>query len=112
MLAEVYAQSLILPADEDGAEDVAANKNNKKNIMQATVAEGVENGKENEPGATGNCEDDAEGAVDLLPYGGVGREFAGVTEIAFKNESGVEGHHCHGGHGDEEGLEALCTDVL
>jgi len=43
MLAEVNSQALILPADEDGADDISNNEEKQENIMESWVSQGIEN---------------------------------------------------------------------
>ena len=60
VLAEVHAKSLVLCADEDGADDVAGHEEEEEAVVQARVVERVEDGEEDE--AAGSCdgEDDCD----------------------------------------------------
>ena len=79
--------------------------------MQAVVVYAVEDGEEDESCGARDGGYDADAAVDFLVDGGVGGEFARVSEPPLEDEGDIEGDHGYGGHGDEEGLEALCADI-
>lgn len=67
MLTMADSQTLILPADEDGADDVSTDENGEKNVMQAVVVAVVVNGKEDKTGSTADCECSRTEGVELLP---------------------------------------------
>lgn len=46
MLAEVHPEALILGADEDGANDIASDKEEEKAIVKVRIVEGVEDGEQ------------------------------------------------------------------
>ena len=78
-LAEVHAQPLVLPADEDGGYNVAGDEEHEEAVVEVRVAEGVEDGEEDEACGAGDGSDDCADAVNLLPDRGVGCEFARVS---------------------------------
>lgn len=105
------AEALVLPADEDGADDVAADEEAQEDLVEAVVAHRVEDGEEDEAGAAGDGGDDAGEGEEFLPDGRVGVEAAGVAEPALEDEGQVEGDDSYRGHGDEEGFKAVGADV-
>lgn len=68
VLAEVYAQTLVFPADEDGRYYVARDEEHKKPVVEVGMAKGVEDGEQDETCGTGDRPDDGANAVNLLPY--------------------------------------------
>jgi hypothetical protein len=67
VLAVVYSQALILPANEDCRNNVSEYEDSQEDVMQLVVSLSVENGKENEAHCTDNgCDCGARG-VDFLP---------------------------------------------
>lgn len=111
MLAEVDAEALVLPANEDGTDDIAYDENSEEDVVQAVVVDAVEDGKEDEACAASDGGHDADAAIDFLPDGCVGREFTGMPQPSLKDEGNVKTDDGYGGHGDEEGLEALRADI-
>lgn len=103
MFAVMDAQTLVLPAYENGTYYVADDEEGEENVVETVVVDGVEDGEEDEAyAASDGCDDGYEG-VEFLPYGGVGGKASGVAEPALGDEGDVEGYGCCGGHGDEEG---------
>jgi hypothetical protein len=90
VLAKMDAQALVLPADEDGADDVADNEDGEEDVVEAVVVYAVEDGKKDEACGAGDGGGDTDTAVDFLPDGGVGGEFARVSEPALEDEGDVE----------------------
>ena len=58
VLAEVHAETLVLGADEDGADDVAGHEEEEEAVVQARVVERVEDGEEDEAAGSGDGKDD------------------------------------------------------
>ena len=58
VLTEVYAQALVLGADEDGADDVTGHKEEEETIVQMGMVEGIEDGEEDQAAGSGDGEDD------------------------------------------------------
>lgn len=75
------------------------------------MAQGVEDGEQNEARCAGNGRNDRTYAINLLPDRRVGGELAGVSQPALENEGEIEGDDGYGGHGNEEGFKPLCADI-
>lgn len=58
VLAEVTAEALILGADANGGDDVAADEEEKEAIMEPGMADGVEYGQKDQAGRSQNGEED------------------------------------------------------
>lgn len=58
MLPEVYSQALILGADEDGANDISCNEEQEEAVVQVGVAQGVEDGQQDQTSCAGDGEQD------------------------------------------------------
>lgn len=58
VLAEVHAEALVLGADEDGADDVAGDEEEKEAVVQVRVVQGVEDGEKDQAAGSGDGEDD------------------------------------------------------
>lgn len=56
MLTVMNTEALILPADEDGADDVANDEDSKEDVVETVVVPIIEDGEEDETGSTGDCE--------------------------------------------------------
>lgn len=68
MLAEVYAQTLVFPADEYGRYYVARDEEHEKPVVEVGMAKGVEDGEQDETCGAGDRPDDGANAINLLPY--------------------------------------------
>jgi hypothetical protein len=112
VLAVPYAEALVLPANEDRGDDVATDEDAQEDVVQFVVVLAVEDGEEDEACGAGDGGDGGAPAVHFLPDGGVGCEFAGVAQVALKDEGEGEGYDGHGGHGDEHGFEGVGADIL
>jgi hypothetical protein len=111
VFAVPYTQTLVLPANKDGTNDVAADKDAEEDVVQLVVALAVENGEEDQARGAGDGGDSGAARIHFLPDGGVGREFAGVAEVAFEEEGEGEGYDGDGGHGDEHGFQSVGADI-
>lgn len=111
VLAVVNSQALVFPADEDRADNVANNKDTKTDVVHAVVVVVVVDGKEDKTDCAYDCSYYAEYRIDLLPDRCVRREFAGMTQIALEDKGEVESNNSNRRHGDEHGLEVLCTNI-
>ena len=60
MLTEVHTQALVLGADEDGADDVAGDKEEEEAVVEMRVLTVVEDGKEDQAAGSCNGEDDCD----------------------------------------------------
>lgn len=105
------AQALILPADKDGREPVATDKQKQKDVVQLLVAPGVEDGQQDEAGGADEGEQDAQPDEGALAGRLVAHEAAAVAQPALGEEGQVEEDDGDGGAGDEERLELLRTNV-
>lgn len=105
------AQALVLGADEDGAEEVAAHEEQEEAVMQPGVAVRVEDAEEDEAGGAAHGADDAQHAEDLLRDAEVFRQAARVAEPALRGEGEVEEDGRDDGAGDEERLEPVGAHV-
>lgn len=105
------AQALILPADKDGREPVATNKQKQKDVVQLLVAPGVEDGQQDEAGGADEGEQDAQPDEGALAGRLVAHEAAAVAQPALGEEGQVEEDDGDGGAGDEERLELLRANV-
>lgn len=104
VVAEMYAEPLVLPADEYGGDDVAADEKREEGVVLPRVVRRVEDGEQDESCGAGDGKHDAEPGVELLPDGSVGRELACVPEVPLEDEGEVEGYDCYRGHGYEQGF--------
>ena len=78
MVAVVDAETLILGAKEDGADDVAGDEEEEEAIMEMWMAVCVEDTQQNQACCACNATDNAEPGEDLLRRGCVACEPAGV----------------------------------
>lgn len=111
VLAVPCSEALVLPADKDCGKDVADDEEEEEDVVQLGVAEGVEDGQQDQAGGADEGEEDGEPAEDLLGGGGVGDEAAAVPQPAVGGEGRVEQDGGNDAAGDEEGLEAGGADV-
>jgi hypothetical protein len=111
VLAVVDTQALVLPADEDGTDNVANDEHSQEDLVKTVVVDVVEDGQENQTSCTGDGGDDAAPRVDLLPNRRVAVKLAGVTQVALEDESQVKRDDGHGAHCDEHGLKRLGADI-
>lgn len=79
--------------------------------MQLGVAEGVEDGEEDEACCADDGEEDCQAREDLFSQGGVGHEAALVAQPAVGQEGDVEEDGGEDAARDEERLELLGADV-
>lgn len=63
VLAVVNTQALVLPADEDSADDVPNNEDSQTDVMHPVVVVVVEDGQEDEANRADNCSNDTEPRV-------------------------------------------------
>lgn len=111
MLAVVDSQALILPADEDRADNVANDEHSQADVVHAVVVVVVVDGEEDKTDSAYDRSNDTQQRVDLLPDRCVRRKLAGMAHVTLGDEGEVKGHNSHRGHGDEHGLKVLCTDI-
>lgn len=90
VLAIAHAEPLILPADKDGADDVAGNEQQQKNVVQLGVSRRVEDAQQNQAGGADDGEDDGDSRQDFFRDGGVGDQPALVPEPAVGAEGEVQ----------------------
>lgn len=111
VLAVADAQALVLPADEDGGQQVADDEEAEEDVVQARVAVGVEDGEEDEARRAHEGPGDGQAREDLLARGGVGDQAAAVAQPAVRQEGGVEEDGGQDAAGYEERLELARADV-
>lgn len=111
MVRVLDAQALVLPANEDGREQVAAHEEEQKEQVEVLVAVGVKDAETDEADGADDGEEDCEAVENLLADGGVGHEAALVAEPAVGKEGEVEEDGGEDAAGDEEGLEVVGADV-
>lgn len=111
VLAIVDSKALVLPTDEDGADDVADNEHAQADVMHSVVVVVIEDRKQDKANCAHDRSDDAYQRVDLLPDRCVGCKLAGVAQITLKDEGKIEGNNSDRGHSDEHGLEVLGTNI-
>lgn len=104
-------QIVVLPADEDGGQEVPGNEEQEKDVVRLVVVVRVEDGEEDEAGGADDGEDDADDGEDFFLDGGVGHEAAVVPQPALGGKGQVEEDGGDGGAGDEEGLELAGANV-
>lgn len=90
MLWVSHAQSLVLPADEDCAEQIANDKEAKEQIVQCRMARRVENAKQDQADGADECPKDGQAGKNLFAAGGVGHEPAAMSQPAVGEEADVE----------------------
>lgn len=111
MLAVVDSQTLILPTNEDSANDITDNEDGKTYVVHPAVVLVVVNGEEDETDRAYNRSDCADSRVDLLPNGCILSEVADMTQVALENKGEIKGNNGDSGHGDEHGLEVLTANI-
>lgn len=111
MLAVMYSQALVLPANEDCADDVTDDEDAQTDVVHSVVVIVVVDGEENEADCANDCSNGAKQRVNLLPNGRIAREFAGMTQVALEDEGEIERDDRDGGHGNEHRFEVLCANV-
>ena len=111
VVAILYTQTLVLGADEDGADDVARDEEEEESIVEMVVVVVVKDGEEDEPAGARDGEDDAEDGEDLLRGVDVADEGAFVAEPALRDEGEVEEDGGYDAARDEERFEAEGADV-
>ena len=111
MLAVMYSQALILGADEDGANDIACDEEQEEAVVQVGMAQGVEDGQQDQTSGAGDGEQDRQRTQDLLHPAEVLGQPAGMPQPAFGGEAQVQEDGGHTAAGDEKRLEPLSADV-
>lgn len=101
VLAVMDSEALVLPADEDGGDDVSNDEDGEKDVMKPVVVLAVKNGKQDQAGCSHNSGNAGAAGVDLLPDRSVGRKLACVSEVAFEEEGQTKCHDGNGRHGNE-----------
>lgn len=84
------AKALVLPADENRTDDVAANEYTQTDVVHPVVTLVIVDGKEDETYRTSDCGEGGAEGVDFLPVGGVRSKSALVTKVTLKNEGEIE----------------------
>lgn len=105
VLAVADAQALVLPADEDGRQQVADDEEAQEDVVQARVAVRVEDGQQDEAHGADERPEDGQPGQDLLARRRVGHQAAAVAQPAVREERGVEEDGGEHAAGDEERLE-------
>lgn len=111
MLAVMDSQTLILPADKDGADNVTDDEDAQADVMHAAMVVVVVDGEENETDRANNRSNSADQRIELLPVRRVGCKLAGMAHVALKNECQVESDHGDSGHSDKHWLKLLGPDI-
>lgn len=111
MLSVVDSQALVLPANEDGADDVTNNENTQANVVCMRVVEVVQDGEANETDCANNGKDSGQRRVDLLPKRRVPCKRTRMAKVALEDEGKVEGDYGNSRHGNEQGLQGLRANV-
>lgn len=106
-----HAQSLILPADKDCAEQVADDEETEKQIVQRRMARRVENAKQDQADGADQCPKDGQAGEDLFAACSVGYEATAVSQPAIGEEADVEEDGSEDAASDKERLEFLSADV-
>ncbi len=57
----MFAETLVLGADENGGEDVAGDEEEEETVVEVGVVEGIEDGEEDEAGGAGYGEENCGG---------------------------------------------------
>jgi len=104
-------QALVLPADEDGTDDVADDEDGEEDVVQPVVVSVVEDGQEDQTGCTGDCKKGRASAADLLPGGSIRSQAVAVSQIALEDEGQVESNDGCSGHGDKQGLQIVVSNI-
>lgn len=111
MVRVLDSQALVLPANKNGREQVAAHEEEQEEQVQVLVAVRVKDAQANKADGADDGEEDCEAIQNLLANGGVGYEAALVAEPAVGEEGEVEEDGGEDAAGDEEGLEVVGADV-
>ena len=111
MLPIMNPQALVLGADEDGANDISRDEEQEEAVVQIGMAQGVEDGQQDQTGRAGDGEQDRQRTQDLLDPAEVLGQPAGMPQPALGGEAQVQEDGGHAAAGDEERLEPLGADV-
>lgn len=104
-------ETLVLPADEHGRQQVPADEQHEEQIMQRRVVHGVVHAQADEPDGADGREEDAQGDEHLLGERLVRHEAAPMPQPALGEEGGVEGEGGEDTARDEERLHLVGADV-
>lgn len=104
-------EPLVLPADEDGRQEIAANEEHEEEVMQRRVAHRVIDAEADDADSADKGEEHAQPDEDLLANALVGDEAAGVAQPALSQEGQVEGDGGEDTAGDEERPHLVGADV-
>jgi hypothetical protein len=105
------SETLILPADKDSRNQVTANKESQKDMVQLGVSTSPEDGQADEPDSTDCGKDDREPGKDLFHKRRVGRKTTLVSQPSLGKKSGVEENGSEDASGDEERPQTVSADV-
>jgi hypothetical protein len=128
VLAVVDAEALILPANEDGGNDIASPKTrqrtvpvevgtenlqeqNQESIMEVWMVESVENAKQNDARRSGNAGNNGQHRQHLLPPRSVVCQPTRMAQIPLEDKGQVQYHYRYGAHGNEERLQIPCAYI-
>lgn len=102
---------MVFPAETDGGQDIAGNKEQQEDVVQFVVVMGVENRQQNQAAHADNGKQDAEAREDLLLERRVGHQSSVVTQQALRGKGQVEKRCRDGRAGDEERFQLGGTNV-
>lgn len=111
VLAVLDAEALVLCADEDGGDPVAADEEQEEDVVELVMPPGVEDGQQDEAAGTDDGEEDGEAHEDEFADAAVGCESASLSEDELGGEGQVEEDGANGAHCDEHGFEFLGANV-
>ena len=107
----MYAEPLILGADEDRRDDISTNKDTEHRVVHMVVVLDIEDGEKYQPRSTDDRSDDGAYAQDLLAFRVVVRQPTTVSQPPLGDEGEIEHDDGRGAAGDEEGFQLCRGDV-
>jgi len=111
VLAVFDSETLILPADEDGTDQVPSNEEDQEDVVQLGMAPGIKDAQADQAHSSYDGENNRQGHQDFLAEGLIRSESSLVAQPALGGEREIEGDCRHDGAGDEERLEGDGADI-
>ena len=106
-----FPQPLVFPADKDGGQAVAGDEQQEEDVMQAVMAQRVEDGEQDQAGGADDGEGDGQPGEDLLARGAIRHQTAFVTEPPVRAEGQIQEHGRQHAARNEQRLQVVRRDV-
>lgn len=104
-------ETLVLPADKDGRDEVPANKEQEENVMHLRMPIGIKNRQADQAHGAHEGKHNGQGDEHLLADGAIRDQAAAVPQPALGGKGQVEGDGGDAGAGDEERLHLEGANV-